>query len=205
MERGASAKVAAGASRLSDRPVPCTAERLPGWALGGGARELAEPQPADRAADHCRRVLRWQDIASDPPCATRRTVFSSPGTRSTKGQIYVFGSGADFGASACSVERLAALAPAPRKLLTAHDVAVSDRISSRPCATRCARSRRAPPLARATVPSSRRRSTASRSGWPRVRGRPANAIVRYGGGAAPEPNGITWDAANRRWPVSSRP
>ena len=43
-----------------------------------------------------------------------------------EGQIYVFGSGADFGASARSVERLAALAPPPRKLLTAHNVAVSD-------------------------------------------------------------------------------
>jgi len=69
---------------------------------------------------------RWQDIASDPPCATRRTVCSSPATRSTQGQIYVFGSGADFGASARSVERLAALAPPPRKLLIAHNVAVSD-------------------------------------------------------------------------------
>jgi glyoxylase-like metal-dependent hydrolase (beta-lactamase superfamily II) len=43
-----------------------------------------------------------------------------------EGPIYVFGSGADFGAYARSVERLAALAPVPRKLLTAHNVAVSD-------------------------------------------------------------------------------
>ena len=43
-----------------------------------------------------------------------------------EGPIYVFGAGADFGAYTRSVERLAALAPAPRKLLTAHNVAVSD-------------------------------------------------------------------------------
>ena len=43
-----------------------------------------------------------------------------------EGPIYVFGSGADFGAYARSVERLAALAPPPRKLLTAHNVAASD-------------------------------------------------------------------------------
>jgi len=43
-----------------------------------------------------------------------------------EGPIYVFGSGADFSAYARSVERLAALAPPPRKLLTAHNVAVSD-------------------------------------------------------------------------------
>ena len=43
-----------------------------------------------------------------------------------EGPIYVFGAGADFGAYTRSVERLAALAPAPRKLLTAHNVAASD-------------------------------------------------------------------------------
>jgi glyoxylase-like metal-dependent hydrolase (beta-lactamase superfamily II) len=43
-----------------------------------------------------------------------------------EGPIYVFGTGADFGAYTRSVERLAALAPAPRKLLTAHNVAASD-------------------------------------------------------------------------------
>ena len=43
-----------------------------------------------------------------------------------EGPIYVFGAGADVGAYAVSVERLAALAPLPRKLLTAHNVAVSD-------------------------------------------------------------------------------
>jgi glyoxylase-like metal-dependent hydrolase (beta-lactamase superfamily II) len=43
-----------------------------------------------------------------------------------EGPIYVFGSGADFGAYARSVERLAGLAPPPRKLLTAHNVAASD-------------------------------------------------------------------------------
>lgn len=42
-----------------------------------------------------------------------------------EGPIYVFSPGADFGAYAASVERLAALAPLPRKLLTAHNVAVS--------------------------------------------------------------------------------
>ena len=43
-----------------------------------------------------------------------------------EGPIYVFGSGADFATYTRSVERLAALAPPPRKLLTAHNVAVSD-------------------------------------------------------------------------------
>jgi glyoxylase-like metal-dependent hydrolase (beta-lactamase superfamily II) len=43
-----------------------------------------------------------------------------------EGPIYVFSPGADFSAYTRSVERLAALAPAPRKLLTAHNVAVSD-------------------------------------------------------------------------------
>jgi glyoxylase-like metal-dependent hydrolase (beta-lactamase superfamily II) len=43
-----------------------------------------------------------------------------------EGPIYVFGGGADVGAYARSVERLAALTPPPRKLLTAHNVAVSD-------------------------------------------------------------------------------
>jgi glyoxylase-like metal-dependent hydrolase (beta-lactamase superfamily II) len=43
-----------------------------------------------------------------------------------EGPIYVFSPGADFGAYTRSVERLAALAPAPRKLLTAHNVAESD-------------------------------------------------------------------------------
>ena len=43
-----------------------------------------------------------------------------------EGPIYVFGTGADFSAYTRSVERLAALAPAPRKLLTAHNVAASD-------------------------------------------------------------------------------
>jgi len=43
-----------------------------------------------------------------------------------EGPIYVFGRGADFGAYTRSVERLAGLAPAPRKLLTAHNVAASD-------------------------------------------------------------------------------
>jgi len=43
-----------------------------------------------------------------------------------EGPIYVFGGGADFGAYTRSVERLAALAPAPRTLLTAHNVAASD-------------------------------------------------------------------------------
>jgi glyoxylase-like metal-dependent hydrolase (beta-lactamase superfamily II) len=43
-----------------------------------------------------------------------------------EGPIYVFSPGADFGAYTRSVERLAALAPAPRKLLTAHNVAASD-------------------------------------------------------------------------------
>ncbi len=43
-----------------------------------------------------------------------------------EGPIYVFGAGADFGEYTRSVERLAALAPAPRKLLTAHNVAASD-------------------------------------------------------------------------------
>ena len=43
-----------------------------------------------------------------------------------EGPIYVFGAGADFGAYTRSVDRLAALAPAPRKLLTAHNVAASD-------------------------------------------------------------------------------
>lgn len=38
----------------------------------------------------------------------------------------MFGTGADVGAYARSVERLAALTPPPRKLLTAHNVAVSD-------------------------------------------------------------------------------
>jgi len=43
-----------------------------------------------------------------------------------EGPIYVFSPGADFSAYTQSVERLAALAPAPRKLLTAHNVAASD-------------------------------------------------------------------------------
>jgi glyoxylase-like metal-dependent hydrolase (beta-lactamase superfamily II) len=43
-----------------------------------------------------------------------------------EGPIYVFGAGADVNAYAHSVERLAALVPSPRKLLTAHNVAVSD-------------------------------------------------------------------------------
>jgi glyoxylase-like metal-dependent hydrolase (beta-lactamase superfamily II) len=43
-----------------------------------------------------------------------------------EGPIYVFGSGADFASYARSVERLAALTPPPRKLLTAHNVASSD-------------------------------------------------------------------------------
>jgi glyoxylase-like metal-dependent hydrolase (beta-lactamase superfamily II) len=43
-----------------------------------------------------------------------------------EGPIYVFGPGADFGEYTRSVERLAGLAPAPRKLLTAHNVAASD-------------------------------------------------------------------------------
>jgi len=43
-----------------------------------------------------------------------------------EGPIYVFGPGADFGAYTRSVERLASLAAPPRKLLTAHNVAVSD-------------------------------------------------------------------------------
>ena len=43
-----------------------------------------------------------------------------------EGPIYVFGTGSDFGAYTRSVERLASLTPAPRKLLTAHNLAVSD-------------------------------------------------------------------------------
>ena len=43
-----------------------------------------------------------------------------------EGPIYVFGSGADFATYTRSVERLAAIAPTPRKLLTAHNVAASD-------------------------------------------------------------------------------
>jgi glyoxylase-like metal-dependent hydrolase (beta-lactamase superfamily II) len=43
-----------------------------------------------------------------------------------EGPIYVFGAGADVGAYARSAERLAAFAPPPRKLLTAHNIAVSD-------------------------------------------------------------------------------
>jgi glyoxylase-like metal-dependent hydrolase (beta-lactamase superfamily II) len=88
-----------------------------------------------------------------------------------EGPIYVFGTGADFGAYARSVERLAAQAPPPRKLLTAHNVAVSDPHFLAPCATRCARSCRAPPLPLATVRSSRTRSTASRFQLP-ARGAP---------------------------------
>jgi glyoxylase-like metal-dependent hydrolase (beta-lactamase superfamily II) len=43
-----------------------------------------------------------------------------------EGPIYVFSAGADFSAYTRSAERLAALAPAPSKLLTAHNVAASD-------------------------------------------------------------------------------
>ncbi len=43
-----------------------------------------------------------------------------------EGPIYVFGDGSDFAAYTKSVERLAALTPRPRKLLTAHNVSVSD-------------------------------------------------------------------------------
>src|SRR5690349_17878355 len=43
-----------------------------------------------------------------------------------EGPIYVFSPGADLSAYSRSVERLAALAPAPRELLTAHNVAASD-------------------------------------------------------------------------------
>jgi hypothetical protein len=42
VERGASAEVAASASRRYSRPVPCTVERLSVFALGGGAREPAD-------------------------------------------------------------------------------------------------------------------------------------------------------------------
>ena len=43
-----------------------------------------------------------------------------------EGPIYVLGPGSDFAAYTRSVARLAALAPRPRKLLTAHNIAVSD-------------------------------------------------------------------------------
>jgi glyoxylase-like metal-dependent hydrolase (beta-lactamase superfamily II) len=43
-----------------------------------------------------------------------------------EGPIYVFGPGSDFAAYTRSVERLAALTPKSRKLLTAHNVPVSD-------------------------------------------------------------------------------
>ena len=99
------------------------ADRVRPWRVTGAVHDGSRIELGGRSLE----VLRVPGHAPDA-IALRDEAHGLLFTGDTfyEGPIYVFGSGADVVAYARSVERLAALAPPPRKLLTAHNVAVSD-------------------------------------------------------------------------------